>query len=264
MFTRELKINYKSLLIWTLSLSVIYMLIFSIYPSLMNEESALAIKSMMESMPKEILAAFNMDIIGIESAYGWFKTEGLVFVNLIGSIYAATLGSTILLKEENDKTIEFLYAKPIPRHKIVSAKIACGIINIFLFTMIIVVLNYISILFIQDSLDLKEYLMVSVSPMLTFYLIFFITLFISTFFKKTKKAMSLSIGFVFVEYFMQIIGGMGEKLEMVRKVSLFEFSSVRYITEHQALNMTYLGVGIVVILICIAATYFIYQKKEFI
>ena len=132
MFKRELKINFKSLILWSIILLAIYILIYGIYPSLINEETKESLSMMMETMPQEMLSAFNMDIVGIESAFGWFRTEGYVFLTLIGGLYSAILGSTILLKEESEKTIEFLYAKPVSRKQIVSAKILCGIINIFI------------------------------------------------------------------------------------------------------------------------------------
>ena len=173
MFKREFKINFKSLLLWTVILLAIYILIFAIYPSLINEETKESLNLMMESMPQEMLSAFNMDIVGIESAFGWFKTEGYVFLTLIGGLYAAILGSTILLKEESDKTIEFLYAKPVSRVQIVTSKILCGIINIFIFTLIITIGNLIGLSQSEDF-ELKQYLMISIIPILLYYMLFFI------------------------------------------------------------------------------------------
>ena len=132
MFKREFKINFKSLLLWTVILLAMYILIFAIYPSLINEETKESLNLMMESMPQEMLSAFNMDIVGIESAFGWFKTEGYVFLTLIGGLYAAILGSTILLKEESDKTIEYLNSVPVTRKNIVLNKILCGLFYIIL------------------------------------------------------------------------------------------------------------------------------------
>ena len=91
----------------------------------------------------------------------------------------------------------------------------------------------------------------------------FAVIFISTFLKKTKKAMSLGIGIVFLSYFMQIIGGMGESIEWIKKISLFEFASSRYIVLHNHIHMTYLWVGIGIIIACIIGTYCRYEHKEF-
>ena len=262
MFKREFKINFKSLLLWTVILLAMYILIFAIYPSLINEETKESLNLMMESMPQEMLSAFNMDIVGIESAFGWFKTEGYVFLTLIGGLYAAILGSTILLKEESDKTIEFLYAKPVSRVQIVTSKILCGIINIFIFTLIITIGNLIGLSQSEDF-ELKQYLMISIIPILLYYMLFFICLFISTFLKKTKKAMTLGIGIVFLSYFMQIIGSMGESIEWLKNISLFEFASSRYIVLNNHINMTYVWIGIAIIFLCIFGTYYRYEHKEF-
>ena len=62
----------------------------------------------MSLFPDDLLKAFNMDISSISSAYGWLKSEGFVFVLLIIGSYSGIMGSNILLKEENDKTIEYL------------------------------------------------------------------------------------------------------------------------------------------------------------
>lgn len=262
MLKRELKINFKGLIIWSVVLLGIYLLVFAIYPSLMTEETKQSLQVMMESMPKEMLATFNMDIVGIESAFGWFKTEGYIFLTLIGGLYAAILGGTILLKEESDKTIEFLAAKPVSREKIVTAKIVCGMINIAIFTAIISVGNFIALANTEDF-QANQFWMISILPVLLYYLFFFISLFISTFMKKSKKAMTVGIGLVFISYFLQIIGGMGENTEWIKNISLFEFASARYIVLNNEINMVYVWIGVAIIAFCTVGTYYRYHQKEF-
>ena len=64
----------------------------------------------------------------IDTAFGWLKSEGFVFALLIIGAYSGILGSNILLKEENDKTIEYLNSVPVTRKKIAVSKIASGIL----------------------------------------------------------------------------------------------------------------------------------------
>ena len=262
MLKRELKINLKSLIIWSITLILIYILIYAIYPNLITEESRGALEQMMNSMPKEILANFNMDIVGIETAYGWFKTEGYTFLTLIGGLYAAIVGATILVKEENDKTIEFLISKPISRESIVTSKILCGMINILILSGLVTIVNFICLRNIEDF-ELKEFLIISLLPMLLYFMLFFITLFLSTFFKKTRSSMSLGIAIVFISYLMQIIGGMGEKVEFIKNISLFEFVSSRYVILNNTVDTKYLIAGAVIILLTILGTYKRYHDKEF-
>lgn len=263
MLLRELKINIKTLFLYIAILSGMFLLIFNVYPSLITEESKAMLDEMMATMPEEMLSSFNMDIIGIENAYGWFKTEGYVFLVLIGGVYASILGATILVKEESDKTIDFLYSKPINRNQIVTAKILCGIVNILVFTGIVTLLDFIALKNIE-GFEFREFIMISVLPIIVYYLFFFTSLFISTFIRKTKKSMGMGVAIVFISYAMQLVGGVSTDLEILKKISYFEFASARYIVLNNSFDMKYIIAGITIILICILATYYRYDKKEFV
>ena len=130
MIKRELKVNLKSFLIWIIILMSIFGIVFIMYPSIMNSENIKDMEELIKVFPEEMLKMFNMDITSISSAFGWLKTEGFVLILLITGMYSSILGSNILLKEENDRTIEYLYAKPISRNKIITSKILVGIFYI--------------------------------------------------------------------------------------------------------------------------------------
>ena len=123
MLKREMKVNFKSFLIWLLVLIGIFLMVYLVYPSIINSDNVKMMNEMMEMFPSGMLKAFNMDISVIDSAFGWLKTEGFVFVLLIIGSYSAILGSNILLKEESDKTIEYLNSLPITRNKIITRMI---------------------------------------------------------------------------------------------------------------------------------------------
>ena len=131
MFKRELQVNLKSFLIWLIILLAIFLVVFLVYPSIVNSDNIKMMDEMMEMFPPEMLKAFNMDITEIDNAYGWLKTEGFVFVLLIIGCYAGIIGSNILLKEESDKTIEYLNSLPVTRNKIIFRKVLVGLIYIF-------------------------------------------------------------------------------------------------------------------------------------
>lgn len=261
MFKREFKINFKSLLIWTLVLGGVYALVYLLYPSIINDKTASGLQEILNTMPKEFISAFNMDLMGMDSAYGWFLTEGYVFLLLLGGLYSALLGSNILLKEDNDKTIEFLLSKPVRRRTIITSKVLCGVVNILLFTGIITLVNYV-FLYNSKGFESDICLMTNIIPLLLYLMLFFITLFISTFMKKTKKSMTLSAGVVFGAYIMQLIGTMGKSVEFLKDISLFEFSSSRYIIVNKAFDTKYILIGLAIIIVCIIGTYANFYKKE--
>lgn len=262
MLKRELKINLKSLIIWLTIMLLLFGVVFLIYPNMFGEDLAVQMNQMMEMFPKEMVKAFNLDIVNISTAFGWIKTEGYVFLCLVGGVYASILGATILLKEESNKTIIFLLSKPVSRNSIVTSKIISGVINILIFSLGITLFNYIGLSIIEEF-NVKQFFEISLSPVLLYLLLFFVSLFISTFLRKTKVSTTIALAVTFISYLMQMVGSMSEKIDFLRYGSFFEFVSSRYIIENNTINFMYLGIGIVLIIVLTLGTYINYNKKEF-
>lgn len=261
MFKREMKINLKSFIIWTSILIGLFLVVFLVYPSIVNSENMQMMDEMMKMFPEEMLKAFNMDISSIDSAFGWLKTEGFVFVLLITGIYSGILGSNILVKEESDKTIEYLNSVPVTRKKIVLNKIVCGILYIILMIVIVGIFNFIGLEF-SGEFDRKSYLLLSMTPIFSSIVIFAVCLFLSTFTHKTKKTMGISLGFVFAGYFLKIVSEMGESTEFLKYISVFTLADIRNVIVDVAINPLMVVLSIVIMVVFMILTIFRYEKKE--
>ena len=263
MFKRELKINLKSFIIWTFILIGLFLVVFLVYPSIVNSENMEMMDEMMKMFPEEMLKAFNMDISSIDSAFGWLKTEGFVFVLLITGIYSGILGSNILLKEESDKTIEYLNSVPVTRKNIVVNKILCGLLYIILMIAIIGIFNFIG-LSLSGEFDRKSYMLLSITPLFSSIVIFAVCLFLSTFTHKTKKTLGISLGIVFASYFLNVISEMGESTEFLKYISIFTLADIRNVIVNVSINplMVILAIGITAIFMIL--TIIRYDKKELI
>lgn len=261
MFIRELKINLKSFIIWTFILIGLFLVVFLVYPSIVNSENMEMIDEMMKMFPEEMLKAFNMDISTIDSAFGWLKTEGFVFVLLITGIYSGILGSNILLKEESDKTIEYLNSVAVTRKNIVLNKILCGLLYIILMIAIIGVFNFIG-LSLSGDFDRKSYILLSITPIFSSIVIFAVCLFLSTFTHKTKKTLGISLGIVFASYFLNVISEMGESTEFLKYISIFTLADIRNVIVNVAINPLMIALAIGITAIFMILTTARYDKKE--
>ena len=261
MFKRELKINLKSFVIWTSILIGLFLVVFLVYPSIINSANIKMIDEMMKIFPEELLKAFNMDLSSINSAFGWLKTEGFVFVLLITGIYSGILGSNILLKEESDKTIEYLNSVPVTRKNIVLNKILCGIFYIILMILIIGIFNFIG-LSLSGEFDRKSYILLSITPLFSSIVIFAICLFLSTFTHKTKKTLGISLGIVFVSYFLNVISEIGESTEFLKYISIFTLADIRNVILNVSINpiLVVLSTGITIVFMILTMIH--YEKKE--
>ncbi len=262
MFKREFKINFKSLLIWTSIICGLFAMAYSIYPSMGEAMKEGGIKDLLKAFPEDVLKTFNMDIISIDTAFGWYKTEGYVFLLLIGGIYSSMLGANIFLKEESDKTIDFLLAKPVTRKEVLTAKIVCGLVNISLMILIVAAFNYIGLSFNGD-LDSKIFIISALAPALVFYSLFSISLFIASFFRKNKNITSLAIGIVFISYIFQMIGNLSDKFSFLKKISIFELSPIRDIILNRQLPFSSVIITLIIMIVFLGASYYRYNNKEF-
>lgn len=261
MFKRELKVNLKSFLIWFIILLAIFLVVFLVYPSIVNSDNIKMMDEMMEMFPPEMLKAFNMDITEIDSAYGWLKTEGFVFVLLIIGCYAGILGSNILLKEESDKTIEYLNSLPVTRNKIIFHKVLVGLIYIFLMVFGLGIFNFIGLTFSGDF-DKLQYLLLSITPLFSSVVIYFFCMFLSTFTHKTKKILGISLGIVFISYILQTLSTISGSVEFLKYFSVFTLADIRNVIMNVAINPVMVIISICLASLFLIATVIRYNRKE--
>ena len=263
MFKRELKVNLKNFIIWLLILVGIFSLAYMIYPSIINSDNIKMMDEMLEMFPKEVLIAFNMDISSMDSAFGWLKYEGFVFALLIIGCYASILGSNIVLKEENDKTIEYLISLPIKRINIVNKKIIVGLIYIILMVILFGIFNYIG-LSLSGEFNKKQYILLSITPIFSSIVLYFICVFISTFTNKTKKMFGLSLGIILISYMLQMLSAMSESVEFLKYFSVFTLADIRNVIIDIAINPYMIIMSILLSIILYILTIIRYNKKELI
>lgn len=261
MLKREFKINFKNFLIWTLILIVLFLVIFLIYPSILKSDNIKMLDEMMKLFPKEMLKAFNMDISSIDSAFGFLKTEGFIFILLLTGIYSSMLGANILLKEESDKTIEYLNSLPVKRRCIVLNKVICAISYIILMVLIIAIFNYIG-LELSGNFDKKQYILLSITPMFSALPLFSINLFISTFSKKTRQTTGLSLGIALGSYFLQILSDISEVTEFLKYFTVYTLPDIRNVIVNISINPVIVVLSFIITFVFILGTFIKYENKE--
>lgn len=261
MLKRELKVNLKPFLLWSGALMSIYLLIYLVYPSIIASDQMANIDEMMKMFPPELLKAFNMDIASIASAYGWLKTEGFVFILLVTGCYASILGSTILLKEEDGRTIEYLATLPVKRSSIVLNKYLAGFVYTVGITVAIGIFNLIG-LSISGDLETKQHLLLALTPIFPSVILFSLCMFISTFFKKANKMFGLSIGITFISYVLNVVSDMDESVEGLKYISLYTLADVRNVITEVSINPLFVVISIGLSAILLMLTLHRYEKKE--
>lgn len=261
MFKREMKVNFKTFWIWTIILIGIFLVVFLVYPSIISSDKISMMDEMMAMFPSELLKAFNMDLSSIESAFGWLKSEGFVFVLLIIGCYSGILGSTILLKEENDKTIEYLNSLPVRRNSIVISKSISGIIYIVSMVILLGIFNFIG-LSMSGKFDIKLFVLLSLTPIFSSIVIFAVCMFLSTFTHKTKKMLGISLGIVFMSYVLLMISSLSDNVAFLKYISIFTLADIRNVIQNVSINPIMVIISISISLVFLILTIVRYNQKD--
>ena len=263
MLKREFKVNLKSFIIWLSILIIMFLFVFLIYPYIITDDTMKSMDELMKVFPEDVLKAFNMDMSSISTAYGWLKSEGFMFILLVVGFYSSYLGGSILLKEENDKTIEYLSSLPIKRSRIVTNKIIVGVTYIILMVLILGVFNYIA-LKLSCDFEEKQYLLLSITPLFIGLPLFGINLFISTFMHKTKAVVGISLGMVFIFYLLNVLSEISSNVEVLKYFSIYTLADVRNVITDITINPIYVLVSFSITIVFIISSYIVYNKKELI
>ncbi|MBN1413262.1 MAG: ABC transporter permease subunit [Spirochaetales bacterium] len=121
----EFRRQRLSFVIWTASLSVLVILGLAFYPMVMQKDFS-AVVDMITRVPvmKGLMAAFNFDLSRIGNIASFYIIYNSIYVILAGCLYSIYTASRLLSREEEQKTAEFLFTRPISRMTIFFSKAA--------------------------------------------------------------------------------------------------------------------------------------------
>lgn len=260
-FKREFRKSQKGLWIWTAILGGLIFLIVSLYPEFAKDKEM--IEQMMKAYPESMLKAMNMEKLNFTTMLGFYAVEGYLMVTLVGSIYASIMASNMLAKEESEKTIEFLLAKPVSRTQIVTQKLLVVITNLLIFNVVITALVYIAFQMADEhSVDMETFAMLALAPVLLHLTFASISFFISSIMRRSRNILSVSLGIVFVTYFFDIIQGISDKMDNLKYVTPFEYVNASEIVENVGLDPFYVTIMVIIMVLTVALSYFVYNKKD--
>ncbi len=262
---RELNINKKGLILWGIIIIALVSSVMFLYPSMADD--AANMMDMVNGMPEGVRAfynsAFGLDRLSITDIFGFYAMYVGLFVMLLGSIYAIMLSAGLLSKEEGEKTIEFLLAKPLTRREIVTSKLLSYLFNVFILNLVLGLAVFAVFQIIKrEPFSITTFLLIIVAPFLLHLTFASIGFLLSTFITKSKTVLSASLGIVFLTYFCGIISGMTESMGWLKWLSPFKYVEPADIIPTGRIDLIYLILILIINVFCIGLTYYFYERKD--
>ena len=262
LFLRELRRNLAGLIIWSIIICVLVAVTLSFYRTFSENQGKIA--GMMSILPKGAMAIKGISKLSdMFSILGFYSVNNLIYMMVLGSIYAIVLSSNIVLKEEYNKTAEYLLSRPISRSEVFMSKFAVFFLYVVCLNIIVGVIGLLGIELVKTgTYSLKSYFVFSFYTLLLNLLFGSIGFFISVLMKRAKPVTTLNIGLVLIFYFIFSLSKITESGSKIGYLSPFKYVNVDVSNPAYGVEVWRLGffIGISVLLILIS--YGIYKKKD--
>ena len=122
LFGRELRAYRRAFLLWLVPVAGLLVMTISLQPSMTGHGGGL-LAAKLEAMPEALRRAFGLTTVDFRRPAAYLAIN-LVYVTLTSSLLGAWLGSTVIAKEEAQRTAELLYTQPVARTRILLGKAA--------------------------------------------------------------------------------------------------------------------------------------------
>jgi ABC-2 type transport system permease protein len=258
-FLRELKANFKSLLIWAFIVLLFAVIGFAKFSAYYGNPELLAI---LNDMPAALVEAMNLNAFNLTTVVGFY---GLMFsyFALILSIAAAMWGSDIISKEERDKTVEFSLTLPVTRARLVTAKSLAALVNCIL----LLLTAWGAILYGASSYapesGFNSYVAISMLALFIMELIFLaVGIFLGCAMKQYKRVGSIAVSLLLGTYILSIMAGLDKHLDFLHYFTPFSYFNPSAILRTSSLDLTYVLLSAGIIAAAMAGAYLSYSRRD--
>jgi ABC-2 type transport system permease protein len=262
LFLLEMRRNAFSLIVWMIVITLFISVTMAVYPTFLENQSK--IMGMVSLIPKGALQFKGIsNFSDMLSVLGFYSVNNIIYMMVLGSIFSIVLSSNILLKEEYNKTAEYLLTRPLTRSEIFMSKLAIISINVLILNLVTALAGFISMELVKTSpFSIRAFLILSLYTLLLNILFAAIGLFISTLVKRAKPITTLSIGLVLICYFIYTLSKITESASKIGYLSPYKFANVDAINPAYSIDFWHLAYFIGISLLLTGLAYRLYKRKD--
>ncbi|WP_256757893.1 ABC transporter permease subunit [Cohnella sp. WQ 127256] len=221
LYKQMIKVNMKSFMNYAFGSAFYILLMFWLYPSI--AQNTKAIDELIQSMPEGVGKAFGLN--GFDSAEAFISGEyyGLILI-LILSIVCVQLSTQLMARLVDQGSMAYLLSTPTTRGKVAFTQVSVLTTGLFLIIAVTTIAGFVgSAWFLSGTyeFDTSKFMQMNAVVFLLFFAVGGITFLVSSLCNDEKKALSIS-GFITFGFFsLDLLGKFSEKIEWIRKLSIF-------------------------------------------
>ncbi len=253
----EFKSNLKAFLIWMGALSLVLTAASTEYSAFTGNPDLLELLDSFKAM----FDALGIPIVDLARPEGFLAMMS-IYLYMPVSIYAAILGSSIINKEERDKTAEYLFTLPVAREKVIASKIITAFI--YLVVYIITLLSLATLIFSRFGLNNSWFefmLYLSIALIFTGGIFMSLGMLLSSYLRQYKRSGGIVVVLIIVTFMLNILVGLVEELEFLKYVIPFQYFLVEEMLNS---NIEFINVilSFAIIIPSIFGSFYFYKKRD--
>ncbi len=258
-FFREVKANFRSLLIWGFIVALFTAMGFSKFTAYEGNPELL---SVLDGMPPALLTAFNFKAFNLTTITGFYGVM-ITYFALILSIAAAMWGSDIISKEERDKTVEFALTLPVTRSRVITAKTLAALVN----CVGLLLITWAAILGaasqFQTNSEFYDFVTLSMVPFLILEITFLaVGIFLGSAMKQYKRDSGIAVALLLGTFLLSIISDLNKNLEFLKYLSPFKYFNPGILLHEARIEPVYVVISAGIILVCMLGSYLTYTRRD--
>lgn len=257
-FFRELKANRKALIIWSICMCLTVL-------SGMGKYTAYSSGSQNEvfnKLPYTMKALLGMGSFDVTTISGFFAFL-YPYLALAAAIHAVLIGSSIISKEERDKTAEFLMVKPLSRASIITSKLLAAVINIIVVNLATLVSSIAMVGVYNKGKDITGEIVMFLLSMFIVQLVFLsLGAMVSACIKNAKASGTISSAILFGTYLISKITDLNDSINGLNVLSPFKYFSYENILNGKGLSIGIVILVLMLITVFSVLTYLFYYRRD--
>ena len=256
-FFKELKLNLKNLLIWSLAVGGVGLACILLYRSMQGEITELGDAFSDMGFFSD---AFGMSTLSMATLAGYFAVEVGTVHGLGGGMFAAIIAIGILSKEEEGHSGEFLLSLPVSRKKVVAAKGLCLICMMTAFTIICGCLYAVGFASMGEALPTGDFMIFMVRQLFMNIEVASVCFAISSLSGKNRMGAGLGIALLFFVY--DLIGRAVPDMKDYLFIGPYSYVNASEIFSGKAAPAAAFVIAAAVTVCCAVFTFMYYDRRD--
>jgi ABC-2 type transport system permease protein len=256
---RELKAHRKSLVWWSVGMFLLILTGMTKFTGFAN--SGQSANDLFKGLPA-LAAAFGVESVDLTTAIGFYSIL-LLYIMIMTSIHASLLGAEIVSKEEQGKTVEFLFAKPVTRRQVITSKLIAALINVVILNIVALASSVVIVSAFNKGAPVISAIMLMMVGLFFIQVVFLsIGIAAAAVTTRAKLAAPIATTILLATFFLSMWLDITSKYPSLKYLTPFKYFEGKAVINSNKIDLLFVAISLIIVAVMMVATYVRYDRRD--